>query len=254
VSDFLLETRRGPDYQFASAAAVMLRTLGYSTRLAGGFYVSPERYDRLRAHTPVAGSDAHLWLEVHYTSKVWLTLDPTPGYEVLGPPPGWWERTLAQADAIGRWIAARWAALLMLSLMAFVTWWRRVWRLDRLTVARWYAFPASTPRDRILQTAWLIETRLWLANHPRRPGQTWAALFSQLPGRTLELHRLGTSFASLADWAVFAPESEAIPESAVVRWDDSCRRIVEALHPVVRPARGERWGIRGWKFGEAAPC
>ena len=38
---FLIHAQRGPDYQFASAAAVLLRVLGYATRLVCGFYVAP---------------------------------------------------------------------------------------------------------------------------------------------------------------------------------------------------------------------
>jgi hypothetical protein len=37
LGHFLLRARRGPDYQFAGAAAVLLRVLGYPTRLVSGF-------------------------------------------------------------------------------------------------------------------------------------------------------------------------------------------------------------------------
>ncbi len=53
VGDFLFVSRRGADYQFATAAALLLRTLGYSTRVVGGFYVDPEKYDS--RPTPHAG-------------------------------------------------------------------------------------------------------------------------------------------------------------------------------------------------------
>src|SRR5262249_2798990 len=43
VAHFLLTSRRGPDYQFATAAAVILRLLGYPTRVVGGLYADPAR-------------------------------------------------------------------------------------------------------------------------------------------------------------------------------------------------------------------
>ena len=41
VADFLLGSRRGPDYLFASAAVVMIRSLGYPARLVSGLLRGP---------------------------------------------------------------------------------------------------------------------------------------------------------------------------------------------------------------------
>ena len=38
VEYFLFESRRGPDYLFATSAAVLLRSLGYQTRVVSGLY------------------------------------------------------------------------------------------------------------------------------------------------------------------------------------------------------------------------
>ncbi|HEY2251936.1 MAG TPA: transglutaminase-like domain-containing protein, partial [Planctomycetaceae bacterium] len=51
VVDFLLDSHRGPDYQFATAAALMLRSLGYSTRVVSGFYADPKKFDARSRHT-----------------------------------------------------------------------------------------------------------------------------------------------------------------------------------------------------------
>ena len=42
---FLTQSHRGPDYLFASATAAMLQSLGYSARLAAGFYAGQADYD-----------------------------------------------------------------------------------------------------------------------------------------------------------------------------------------------------------------
>lgn len=48
---FLTESRRGPDYLFATAAALQMRSLGYPARVCLGYYVSPEAYDPETGHT-----------------------------------------------------------------------------------------------------------------------------------------------------------------------------------------------------------
>lgn len=60
---FVLSERRGPDYLFASAAAVMLRSLEYPTRLVRGFYASPERFDPESGQTAVLKEDVHFWTQ-----------------------------------------------------------------------------------------------------------------------------------------------------------------------------------------------
>lgn len=90
VLSFLTESHRGPDYQFATAAALLLRTLNYPTRIVSGFYASPHDYDATSRHTAVRKKDVHFWTEVRLGNGTWITLEPTPGYEVLVPPLSWW--------------------------------------------------------------------------------------------------------------------------------------------------------------------
>jgi protein-glutamine gamma-glutamyltransferase len=80
VEQFLME-RVGPAYCFATTAAVMLRHLGYPTRLVAGFYARPQRFDRLAGQTTVLAEDAHVWAEVCIDRNTWLTIEPTPGYQ-----------------------------------------------------------------------------------------------------------------------------------------------------------------------------
>ena len=120
VGHFLFESKRGPDYQFATAATLMLRSLGFSTRLVSGFYASPERYDARKRHTAVHSSDVHFWCEVFVGAGTWVTLDPTPGYEVLSPPPGMWKRAVLLASHCVHWMLRHWLLVLMTSASPFL--------------------------------------------------------------------------------------------------------------------------------------
>ena len=64
---------------FATAASAMLREIGFRTRFVTGFYVDPQKSDRLTGQTPITAQDAHAWLEVDVGMDTWIPLEPTPG-------------------------------------------------------------------------------------------------------------------------------------------------------------------------------
>lgn len=76
LAHFLFETRAGHCEYFASALAIMLRTLGIPTREVNGFL--PGEYNDLGDDYIVRASDAHSWVEVYFTGIGWMTFDPTP--------------------------------------------------------------------------------------------------------------------------------------------------------------------------------
>ncbi|MEC7501737.1 MAG: transglutaminase-like domain-containing protein [Planctomycetota bacterium] len=80
VSHFLT-VRRGPDYMFATTAAMLLRSLDYPTRLVTGFYAHPDRFDHRAGQTKVLPEDVHVWTEVYVGDGTWIAIEPTPGYE-----------------------------------------------------------------------------------------------------------------------------------------------------------------------------
>jgi transglutaminase-like putative cysteine protease len=73
--EFLTTGRRGYCEQFASAMAVMLRTLGVPARVAVGFTGGRAADGGARA---VGTADAHAWVEAWFPSAGWTTFDPTP--------------------------------------------------------------------------------------------------------------------------------------------------------------------------------
>lgn len=79
VDYFLFEAKKGYCEHFASALAVMGRSLGIPTRLATGFVSG--KYNPITGYYEVKGSDAHAWVEAYYPFQGWFTFDPTPGYD-----------------------------------------------------------------------------------------------------------------------------------------------------------------------------
>ena len=73
---FLFETKAGHCEYFASAMAVMLRTLGIPSRDVNGFL--PGEFNDLGGDYIVRASDAHSWVEVFFPGKGWIVFDPTP--------------------------------------------------------------------------------------------------------------------------------------------------------------------------------
>jgi protein-glutamine gamma-glutamyltransferase len=75
VDHFLFETDEGFCEQFASATAVMLRSLGIPTRFVAGY--TPGSRNRFTGFYEVRNSDAHTWVEVWFPSVGWYEFDPT---------------------------------------------------------------------------------------------------------------------------------------------------------------------------------
>jgi transglutaminase-like putative cysteine protease len=74
--DFLFTARSGHCEYFASAMAVMLRTLKVPTRVVTGFYAMlPEP---IGPWYVIRSSNAHSWVEVYIEGKGWVAFDPTP--------------------------------------------------------------------------------------------------------------------------------------------------------------------------------
>ncbi len=65
----------GDDEQYAAAMALMLRQLGYPSRVVLGFY--PEE-PSTAATVALTGNDAHVWVEVLFEDAGWVVFDPTP--------------------------------------------------------------------------------------------------------------------------------------------------------------------------------
>ena len=76
LAHFLFETKAGHCEYFATAMAVMLRTLGIPSREVNGFL--PGEFNDVGGDYIVRASDAHSWVEAYFPGTGWITFDPTP--------------------------------------------------------------------------------------------------------------------------------------------------------------------------------
>ena len=225
LADFLLGARRGADYQFASAAAVLLRVLGYPTRLVSGFYVSPDHYDATTRHTPVVNEDLHFWAEVLLPSGDWLVVEPTPGYEVLGPALPWSERALAALLAVAWWLGEHGVAVSLALTTLAVVCWKRLVLLDALAAVLLHVFPGRSWQCRVRRVLWLLERRGRWAGRPRPASQTPATwLHAVLPAGTDPQGDL-TLLTSMAEWAAYAADLR--PPWPTPSVQHVCRRVLD---------------------------
>jgi protein-glutamine gamma-glutamyltransferase len=73
---FLFDRKRGHCEYFASAMAVMLRTLFIPSRVVTGFQTG--EFNDVTSQYIVRAKDAHAWVEAYFPDRGWVTFDPTP--------------------------------------------------------------------------------------------------------------------------------------------------------------------------------
>jgi hypothetical protein len=201
--------------QYASAAALMLRSLGYQTRLAAGFYVPPDRTDPASGLTPVRGADAHVWPEVRTASGLWVAIEPTPGYLLTPASPTFSARL---ATLVGRVVefAPAWVPTLIAGVVAF---WFRARLTDLLATVWWRLSLPREARAAAVTTLRLLEFRAQLAGRPRPPGVTVRAFLHQ--------HQVDPEVSRVFEWASYAPSAAAPPDLADI--PGVCRKAVHTL-------------------------
>jgi protein-glutamine gamma-glutamyltransferase len=95
IANFLFVRKRGHCEYFASAMAIMLRTLGIPSRIVNGFRNG--EYNDLTGSYIVRARNAHTWVEAYIPAVGWTSFDPTPA-EAL-PVAGSWDRFRLYLDA-----------------------------------------------------------------------------------------------------------------------------------------------------------
>jgi transglutaminase-like putative cysteine protease len=85
IAYFLFDLRRGHCEFFASAMAVLLRSVGIPVRLVNGFLQG--WLNDVSGQYTVRASDAHTWVEVYFPAYGWVSFDPTPAEGRSGQSP-----------------------------------------------------------------------------------------------------------------------------------------------------------------------
>lgn len=217
VEQFLFESQRGPDYQFATAAALLLRSQGYATRVVSGFYADPDRYDVDSRHTPVLSNDVHFWLEVRVSGGDWVTVEATPEYEVLSPPPGLLRRAWNTIVAMVGLVARHWLITLATLSGGLLAWWKRREMAAGFAWIRWRWSIWWTPDNAVCVTLALLRRRARLAKRSPGSSTTHHQWLSQLISRCSdrELSQLLYTFRREIDAAAYARDHQQPGDTSV---------------------------------------
>jgi transglutaminase-like putative cysteine protease len=74
LANFLFERKEGHCEHFASALTLMLRSQGFASRVAAGFFGG----ERVSSLYVLRAGDAHAWTQVHVPRTGWVVFDATP--------------------------------------------------------------------------------------------------------------------------------------------------------------------------------
>ncbi len=94
LTRFLTRSRTGYCQQFATAFALLSRSLGFPTRVSVGFLPGTDSNDT--GNFVVRGTDAHAWPEVLFEGYGWVAFEPTP--RSAAPTPSYTAPPLGNGD------------------------------------------------------------------------------------------------------------------------------------------------------------
>jgi hypothetical protein len=97
VGRFLFEDKKGHCEYFASAMAVMLRSVGIPARLVTGF--SATVANPLTGYYEIRALDGHAWVEAWVDDLGWVLYEPTPAYHLPEP-----EQKMTSAERIQEYV------------------------------------------------------------------------------------------------------------------------------------------------------
>ena len=252
LEHFLTTSRRGPDYCFAGAAVLLLRELGFDTRLVSGLYLSGDRRDPRSRKLVAASDDAHFWAEIRDAAGCWVPVEATPGYSLREPAVVWWQplvRWLAEAGRAAvarpiRLVAVAATAAVITAIVALL--WRPLG--DAAATAAW-RLAVSRAGSCPLRASWrLVEWRAWLAGRSRPQSATPRGWYLD----HLRLHdpaaaRQLAEFIAAYEQSVYGPVA---PGSADPAARSLARAVIRQVTRAALAGRSHRLpaAVRGWSI------
>jgi len=111
AEQFLFERREGTCAEFASALALMCRSLGIPARVAGGYNSGEQKGDS--GTYEIRSDHAHAWVEVNFDGVGWVAFDPVAD-RVAGT-----DRLAQAAESARRFLGAlaNWARVRLIALL-----------------------------------------------------------------------------------------------------------------------------------------
>ncbi len=214
VEHFLLESHRGPDFLFATSAAVLLRSLGFESRVVSGLYADPTNYDRTARATAVFDRDVHFWTEVQTQQGHWVPAEPTPGYQVLYARQTFLQKVANTiSNAVGQ-IADHPVTSALVTAIVIATVACRGWIYSLVAVLWWKLRLNTAPRQQVLHSVRLLQRLSGRKISARQAGQTldqWLGSLSSLESTAVR------EFRNLVSWACYGSAEQPATESARVR-------------------------------------
>lgn len=212
VANFLFERKQGHCEYFASAMAVMLRSLGIPSRVVNGFHT--DEFNDITASYVVRAKHAHSWVEAYFPGYGWQLFDPTPAGTGMGARRGW-ARLGLYLDAMSsfwrEWIVSYDTAHQFSLGQVAVSGSRSLW-LDSRTWAR---------RKYAAMLQWARHSQDRVEHSPAR----WALAGGALALAILLLANLGRITRALHEkWVSAHPERS--PEQAASIWYARMARAV----------------------------
>ncbi len=211
LANFLFERRQGHCEYFASAMAVMLRTLGIPARVVNGF--RSDEFNDVTANYVVRAKDAHSWVEVYFPGHGWQTFDPTPA-GASGTPRGW-ARLALYADAAAsfwrEWIVSYDSShQYVLGRTAF-----------NQTQKLWQRVQSATRRRYSIMLRWAQDKQERMERSPER----WIGLGFALALLILVL-RFAPQIVRLLRQYWLEKHSARVPEHAAAMWYERMARFL----------------------------
>lgn len=219
VHHFLHQARSGPAYQFATAAALVLRSLGYPTRVVSGFYASPAHFVARTGNTPIRAEDAHVWIEVRIGAGHWITFDPTPGYQTEWYRASVFDQMKALAMAVTYPLIRSPIKSSIVLVLVVGLWWQRLRARERLLTCLCLWWPPRNSKERLIATLRLMDLRCRLCGFSRPTSMTPLAWY----GRVVESDCHG--FMRYLYRAIYGHDETAQCVADVTR---SCRAVLHA--------------------------
>ncbi len=230
VVEQFLSQGSGPAYCFASTAAIMLRHLGYPTRLVGGFYARRDRFDRVAGQTTVLKEDAHVWVQVSIDDQTWVTIEPTPGYQPPRESLTWsrWAWMVVRGGwdwAAGHPVTVGLAAMLLVSF-----WMMRLWLLDSAAWLVWQLAGMGRFERQMRATVRLLEWRCRRCGRVRPAGVTISQWYGELAERLpAETASTLTRFLRQAERVLYGPSPAGAAGSHPQMIRQTCQHVARGL-------------------------
>jgi transglutaminase-like putative cysteine protease len=175
VLDFLLHERSGHCEFFASALALLARSIGVPARVVTGYRVHEQ--NRFGGYRVVRERDAHAWVEAFIDGR-WTTYDATPPSFLEGG------GRASIFSALTDWVRARWSesdpARALRRAAAVAVPGLGVWLLVRVARRRRTARPGPRPTDAPWPLADELLHALAQRGWPRQPAETLEAFSRRL--------------------------------------------------------------------------